>query len=480
MSNKINTNYLMEVLHLNIDDRFLERARSGKYSAEVEASVILAISDAFKKGHFCVGMGSFMAFDGVIYRKVDKGRITAMIKHLLESKGVLDRYIVSTPNKAFDTIANTVGLTDFSPTRSVISFSNGVLDIENGFSFSDPSAEFMTSIYIDTPYDPDATCPRFDKFLEEVLPEEDDRILVQDIFGYMFIDRKKIRLEKMALFLGEGRNGKSVLSDVIIGTVGSDNISSFSMYDLVDHPQADYKLATCNGKLMNLCPDMDKKDYSGGRGKAIISGDNMSCRHPHEKAYTAENLPIQVANLNELPNTSDQSLGWYRRQLILKFGVIIDEDKMDTGLTNKILCTEKSGVLNWILKGTERVLRTQNFTISKGSKEATDEARIAGNSVLKFVRDMSYVPVMNATPNFITITDIYNNYKQYCKDCNYSPYSRDNFKKQMVRDHFLYKRRKEGYGFEYYISSDYMNSDMIEVGSANTEPNDSGEEQLPF
>lgn len=475
MGCKINTDYLMGIINSNLDDYFLEAARYGKYSADVEANVILTLSDAFKKCHFCVGLGSFMAFDGVIYRKVDKGKMTAMIKHILENKGVIGRYIVATPNKAFDTIANTVGLTDFTPTRSVISFSNGVLDIENGFKFSDPSAKFMTSIFIDTVYDPDAKCPRFDKFLKEILPEEDDRILVQDIFGYMFIDRKKIGLDKMALFLGEGRNGKSVLSDVITGTVGSDNISAFSMYDLVEHPQADYKLAACNGKLMNLCPDMDKKDYSGGRGKAIISGDKMSCRSPHEKPYDAENLPMQAANLNELPITSDQSLGWFRRQLIVKFSVIIDEDKMDTGLKGKILASEKSGVLNWILKGTERVLRTGNFTISKGSKEATDAARIAGNSVLKFLRDMNYVPVMSGKPDFKTITDIYNDYKQYCKDCNCSPYSRDNFKKHMVVEHFAYKRRNTGWGFEYYVKPEENDDGTVSIDVDKVEP-----EQLPF
>lgn len=477
----IDLDYIISTIRSNLDETPFESARRlTKYSLDIEAGMILSISNSFKNSHFCKGLGAYMVFDGTIYRKVNKDLITAIIKSIMDTKCIHDRYLVSTPDKAFNCISNTIGLTQFTPTRSIVSFRNGMMDMENGFTFQEPSPEFYTSIYIDTAYDPDAVCPRFDKFLKEILPAEDDRMLIQDIFGYMFVNRKTVKVEKIAMFLGEGRNGKSVLCDVINGVVGSDNISGFSLYDLIDHPQADYKVAACDGKLLNYCPDADKKDVTGGRYKSIISGEKVSARHPHERSFEAENIPPMVMNVNDIPITSDQSFGYYRRQLIVKFGVTIADEDVDTSLAKKILDEEKSGILNWILDGTKRVLENGDLTISQSSIDATMEARNNGSTILQYLIENGYTWKGTGKALFKNITDIYTEYKNFCMECNNKAMSRLNFKKQMEREKFSFRKRKEGWGFEYYLIPDNTPIESVEVNTENTGTDNSGEEQLPF
>lgn len=471
--------YQIETIRSFLSDSPFESVRNfGKYDGEPESHIVIAIADAFREANFCSGAkgsGTFMSFDGSVYVRITKDEIKAIIAEIFRMKGLTGRYLTITPDKAFSYIANRINLQILKPTRSMVSFRNGVMEMDNGFAFHDISPKYQTAVYIDTDYDPKAKCPMFDKFLSEVLPKEDDRLLVQEIFGYMFVNRRRVKLETIALFLGEGRNGKSVLSDIVCGVVGDDNISSFSLYDLVDHQNADYKLAECNGKLLNYCPDMDKKDVSGGRYKSIISGDPVEARHPHERAFKATNIPPMVANVNEIPISSDQTFGHHRRQLIVKFGVIIPDEKVNTSLADDILSEEKSGVLNWILGGTARVLANSKFSISESAKEATDEAKVNSSSTLQFLREKNYTSKEVGSIDFKILSAFYEEYKSYCIDCGNKSLNRMNFRKQMEREGFKYRRRTAGMGFDFFIKPDIDVDGTIVIDVDKVEP-----EQLPF
>lgn len=48
-------------------------------------------------------------------------------------------------------------------------------------------------------------------FLDRVLPDSVSQRVLQEFMGAIFIDRRKVKLEKMLILYGAGSNGKSVI-----------------------------------------------------------------------------------------------------------------------------------------------------------------------------------------------------------------------------------------------------------------------------
>ena len=80
-------------------------------------------------------------------------------------------------------------------------------------------------------YDPEATAPRWNQFLEELWPQDRDSVrALQEWFGYVVSGRT--HLHKMLFLVGPTRAGKSVAAGVLAGLVGRGNVASPSLATL--------------------------------------------------------------------------------------------------------------------------------------------------------------------------------------------------------------------------------------------------------
>ena len=69
---------------------------------------------------------------------------------------------------------------------------------------------YFTTVCLPYAYNPDAECPDFDEFLQNITLGRQDYIdLLQEFIGYLF--RPDLREQKFLLCVGEGANGKGVL-----------------------------------------------------------------------------------------------------------------------------------------------------------------------------------------------------------------------------------------------------------------------------
>ena len=62
---------------------------------------------------------------------------------------------------------------------------------------------------------------QIEKFLQQVLPNEETRAVLQEYVGYIFI--KNLNLEKFVILLGDGGNGKSVFFKILKAIIGENN-----------------------------------------------------------------------------------------------------------------------------------------------------------------------------------------------------------------------------------------------------------------
>ena len=100
-------------------------------------------------------------------------------------------------------------------------------------------------------YNPKAECPGFRKFLDEVLPEKDVQIVLQEFVGCCL--NPGIKLEKVLCCVGSGFNGKSVFFEIILSLLGEDNVCSYNINSLCD--DKGYSWAMIKNKLLNYSSD---------------------------------------------------------------------------------------------------------------------------------------------------------------------------------------------------------------------------------
>lgn len=418
--------------------RGFRKARDeGEWKRSISAMVEMDIADACRECNFRRHRsGSIMAFDGKIFVPMMKEDLMRLCMDLCRINGLSELYMTDTSERFYRTIVKNVTHEIFNPKRNFITFDNCVLDTETMETF-DFSPMIESCIRININYDPLARSPLWEKFLDDVIPVKDTQDALQEFVGCAFVDRKKIKMEKMCYLLGCGSNGKSVFFDAVVNALGKDNVSYMEMADLSgDKSTCEYNIAMINGKLLNYASEMGGKDVSGGKYKKFISGEPTMARLPFGEPFLADMMPPFMANLNKMPSVSDQTYGHFRRSLVIPFYRVFKESEQDRSLPLK-LSKESAAIINWIIEGARRFVKNKGeFTRSYTIESVTENARRDSNSVLSYLYDSGYDSSGDIEESAIRDRDLYVKYIAYCNDCGVRPYS----KRKMVD-----MIRQEGY-----------------------------------
>jgi putative DNA primase/helicase len=89
-----------------------------------------------------------------------------------------------------------------------------------------------------------------------------------------------------------------------------------------------------------------------------------------------------------------------------------------------------AGVFNWVLAGLHRLLDQQGFTDCQASRVALDQYKIESDSVRMFMQDTTMKP---DPIRFTKLKELYPEYRKFCQDDGFKPFSKRNFKKHLER-----------------------------------------------
>lgn len=241
------------------------------------------------------------------------------------------------------------------PSRGMLCFRNGVVDCsERKRVLLEPSRSLAVFSVLPYAYDAKAKCPMFERFLREVLPDEGSRMCLQELMGSMFLNRSKMKIEKMGLLWGTGANGKSVFAETMKGVIGFDKCSSFDPIKLTRGDDAEKAISEVDGKLLNYCDEITTKALNDVRFKSLVSGERQMGRAMYEPYREIKDLPLIMGNANDIPEITRSHAAIARRVFVFQFMVKIAEEKQDRSLPRK-LEAEYPGILNWILEGRDRL-----------------------------------------------------------------------------------------------------------------------------
>lgn len=255
---------------------------------------------------------------------------------------------------------------------------NGMLDWEEGELLEwDP--EYKTTIAFDLDYEPEATCPRFQKYLIDWLPDPDVRKVMQQYLGYCLIPNTKFR---KALFLyGKGRNGKSMLLEFVQDFFG-DNKATLS-YDALFQR---FGPANLRDKVVNIYDDTTvafAKDT--GIAKNLIAGGTISAEFKGRDHFTFTNVARFIFSAQETPRTADYTEAWYDRWMFIHFpNKFRASNKIKTQIEND-LAEEKAGIFNWMVEGLKDLMEADEFHFSQAIMASSADYRSQNDGVARFV-----------------------------------------------------------------------------------------------
>lgn len=222
-------------------------------------------------------------------------------------------------------------------------------------------SDLVGSIRLPFKIDPDATCPKWTAFINQIQPNcLFTRDLIQEYFGYCLTTDTS--LDACLILWGKGANGKTVLLRVLEEVLGPSNVSRLplAMFTATRNPD----LAGLDGKRVNIAEEVeDYRRFSEGVLKDVISGGTIPVKRRGEKE-TFNMTPVAklIFASNDLPKINDGSDGFWRRLLLVPFNVQFDRKTANPELRKpSYWADERAGILNWMIAGLERLRARGNF-----------------------------------------------------------------------------------------------------------------------
>ncbi|NOT64420.1 MAG: DNA primase [Acidobacteria bacterium] len=398
-----------------------------KHYAVVAVEKIVAAAQAINAG-ICRNLDFVYVFNGQYWRQVEADELAKFLGEAAEKLGVeriTARYFLFR-----DALLKQFRATAYLPTPrrqegvTLLNCANGTFEITTtGQRLREfRRADFLT-YQLPFDYNPQAECPKWNKFLFEVLPDSDKarEKICAEFIGWCFTTH--LKHETVFLPYGGGANGKSVFFDVMTALLGENNVSHYSLTSL-GH---EYNRAKLANKLLNYASEISSRLDSEVL-KKLASGEPIEARLPYGQPFILTQYAKLAFNCNELPRDVEFTEAYFRRWLIVPFDVTIEKEKRNPNLAREIIAEELPGVFNWVLEGLKRLLAQGKFTECQKVKDALASYRRESDSVATFLVDEKWI----ADPNSrTTLGNLYTDYKSYCSDNGYKALGRNKFGKRL-------------------------------------------------
>lgn len=313
----------------------------------------------------------------------------------------------------------------FRPNRDYIVFNNGVLEFDTKNVTKTFHTEFdmkyQTDVILDIDYNPEYRSSLWDRIIVQTIPNEEMREAFQMFCGAFLVPRSEYSIEYICYLLGGGRNGKSLVTGAIAGVFGKSLISSFSLQELLFDNDKSYNRACLVGKVANFSDDVTKKDYSGGAYKTFVSGHDMKARHPFGKPFDLTEIPYLVCCVNEMPPSTDDTDGNFRRMMLITCPNQISAEEADETLPAKLSEPDvKTAIMNWIIEGRDKLCKAKGkIKLGESIKREVELQQESGNSARRWINECGLIKVDNPSKNdsrWKPMSEWMKEYQQYCKD----------------------------------------------------------------
>lgn len=228
---------------------------------------------------------------------------------------------------------------------------NGTLNLQTG-DFHDHRREDRQTKLCPTSYDPDAKAERWERFLLEIMDGNETLVdYLRRLAGYALTG--VVREHILPIFYGTGANGKSTFLTALRNVIGGDYAAETAPDLLMTryntpHPTERADLA---GKRFVTTVEVEEgRHLAENFVKQLTGGDEIKVRRMREDFWTLRPTWKIFMATNNRPEIKGLDYGIWRRVRLVPFRVVIQPDRMDHCLMDKLM-GESSGILAWAVRG---------------------------------------------------------------------------------------------------------------------------------
>lgn len=298
---------------------------------------------------------------------------------------------------------------------------NGTIDLRTGQLRPHARAELITRAS-SVVYDPQATAPRFVRFLKEVQPDQDVRAYLARLIGYSAVG--VVQEQVLGVFWGPGANGKSVLADIVTYALGDyARPGPSSLIVSTGHSQPHpTDVASCAGSRLVIVHETQRgANFDTSKVKLLTGADTLTARHMHQNYFTFAPTHTLVMLSNYRPSADSSDYAFWRRVHLVPFDVVIPEESRDPKL-GEALRAEAPGVLRWIVDGALEWQR-DGLAPPKVVREQTEQYRASEDVIGQFIEERC-VKLKEASARG---GDLYAAYRVWCQQTALRPVRNNDF-----------------------------------------------------
>lgn len=336
---------------------------------------------------------------------------------------------------------------------------NGTLDLRRGELREHRREDLITKL-APVEYDPEATAPIWDAFLQRIMAGKKDLIaFLQRAVGYSLTGDAS---ERVLFFLyGRGANGKSTFLETVRALLG----------DYAQRTPTETLLAKRGGNIPNdvarlrgarfvSASESDEgKRLAEARIKDLTGGDTISARFLHAEFFEFKpQCKIWLATNHRPPVRGTDKAIWDRIKLI-PFDVTIPEPEQDKRLGEK-LKAELPGILAWAVGGCLD-WQENGLGVSSEVKRATESYRHEMDILGNFVEDRCVV----SPTAVVAAREFYEAYCRWCEENGERPQSQRWVGRQLRERDFTRGRNSKTGRIEWHGLG------LLSESSESSEPN---------
>jgi putative DNA primase/helicase len=359
-------------------------------------------------------------YDNGIYKPHGKSYIMEFCRIIMQKA-----YSSKTYNQVIEKIIvdNYIDEKDFFDSNKIEYFpvKNGLLNI-----FTKEVVPFESNLIffskLDMIYEKKADCPKIKQFISELVAPEDIPV-IQELFGYLLL--RDYRIERCFMLLGNGRNGKSKLAELMKKFIGEQNVTSLQP-STFENPDS-FNTSSLHGKLANISIDINSYQLKNTSVlKSLTGRDTITAPRKFKNPIFFVNYAKLIFGANDLPITRDTKDAFWERWILLEFPyTFVSEESYatkknkkkykikDVNIIEKISTKEEmEGLLVYALEGLHRLLEKKDFSYKYTPQEVMSLWIRKSDSLNAFILDKCKLKYDCK----IKKSDFMKKYTKYCKE----------------------------------------------------------------
>lgn len=333
-----------------------------------------------------------------------------------------------------------ISQTDFDKDRNLFNCQNGTFNLKT-LKFTSHNPNDLLSKISNVVYDEKAKCPKFKKFMNEIMLHNKNKIdYLQKTLGYTLT--AETLLEMCFILYGKTtRNGKGTLMDTILYMLGDYAMTAvpetLAIKKWKDSSKASSDIARLNGcRFLNISEPSHDMVIDSALLKTLTGRDKITARFLNQNEFEFYPVFKLFINSNYLPIINDDTVFKSNRVNVITFDKHFTEEEQDKTLKDKLKAEEEiSGIFNWCLEGLEN-FREEGLTIPKEVEDATAEYEIKNDKIAKFFKQK----FVQNNKKCIPCSVAYNKYCEWCENNNLPSLSKGEFM-QYLKDKNLWKKQ---------------------------------------